>query len=108
MSAIDFAPTGTHTFIDNRGFYGSFSVCAPCHAVDIEIGDRIRRIDLDSTSELCLSLRIPSELLQHNSEPTVRFVRIWGQLRCCSEKPFCLLTLSVVRQEKARLRYASA
>jgi hypothetical protein len=51
----DCAPTGTHTFIDNRGFYGSFSVC-PCHTVDIEIGDRIRGIDLDSTSELCLSL----------------------------------------------------
>ena len=34
----------------------------------------------------------------------MRFVRIWGQLCCCSEKPFCLLTLAVVRQEKAKVK----
>jgi hypothetical protein len=78
--------------------------CATWRAVETEIGDLIRRINLDSALEFVLSLRIPSELLQQNSEPTVRFVMIWVKLRCCSEKPFCLLIPAVIRQKKPKVK----
>ena len=70
----------------------------------MEIGDCVRRIKLDSAPEFVLSLRVFFEFLQQNSEPTVRFVRIWVKLRCCSENPFGLFILAVIRQKKPKVK----
>jgi len=63
----------------------------------------IRGINLDSTPEFGVSLRIPSELLEQDSKPAMCLVVIWVELRCFSKKRFRLLTVPIVSQQQPQV-----